>query len=78
MSKRYYCDRCDREIYQGNKLSITTNEKIVGFNIIQGDEFHDGERVEMKNFMRLDYCDINCLVRHATGGKYSAIETSQK
>ena len=73
MSKRYYCDHCDREILYSNKVSITNTNNKGGFNILKG-EPTDKEFIHRKNFTRLDYCDVDHMVRDLTSNKYKAVK----
>tara|TARA_R110000850_G_scaffold253958_1_gene379211 strand:- start:211 stop:465 length:255 start_codon:yes stop_codon:yes gene_type:complete len=71
MSKHYMCDHCDSEIHFSKKLSITANE---GFNILMGDSSKDKEYIHRKNFYRLDFCNINCMVQSLSQSKYKAVK----
>jgi len=73
MSKKYFCDHCEMEIYYSNKVSITNHSDIGGFNILKG-ETTDKFFIHKKNFDRLDYCNVDHMVRGITGNKYRAIE----
>lgn len=73
MSKHYMCDHCDSEVHHSKKVSITTNSDDRGFNILQGDSSHSGEYIHRKNFFRMDFCNVNCMVRSLTNDKYEAV-----
>ena len=74
MSKHYMCDHCDSEIHYSKKVSVTTNGDHATFNILKGDLAHDGEYIHRKNFFRLDFCNIDCMVRSLTSNKYKAVK----
>ncbi len=78
MSKLYICDHCDCEVHWSRKVSITPNGDNASFNILQGDSSHDGEYIHRKNFFRLDFCNVNCMVKSLTGSKYKAVRVEKE
>lgn len=78
MSKHYKCDNCESEIHYSKKVSVTANGENATFNILKGDSAHSGEYIHRKNFYRLDYCNVDCMIRSLTGNKYKAIKLEQE
>ena len=74
MSKHYTCDNCDNTIHPSKKVSITTNSEGATFNILKGDSRRTGEFIHRKNFYRLDYCNVDCMIRSLTSNKYKAVK----
>jgi hypothetical protein len=77
MSKHYTCDHCDNEVHWSRKVSITTNGDNASFNIIQGNSTHYKEFIHRKNFYRLDYCNVNCMIKSLTSSKYEAVKVKE-
>ena len=73
MSKKYFCDHCEREVHKSKKVSITTNSENTGFNILKGNT-NEVFFIHRKNFFRLDYCSMNCMVKDITNSRYEAVK----
>ena len=78
MSEHYTCDNCDAVIHPSKKVSITTNSEDATFNILKGDSRHTGELIHRKNFYRLDYCNVDCMIRSLTSNKYKAVKLDKQ
>ena len=77
MSKKYFCDHCDNEIHFSKKVSITTNGEDASFNILKGESRDEGEYIHRKNFFRLDYCNVDHMIRSLTSNKYAAVKLEE-
>ena len=77
MSKHYKCDHCDREVHYSKKVSITGNDDS-SFNVLKGNCSDGGSFIHRKNFYRMDFCDLNCMVKSFTNSKYKVVKVDKQ